>query len=318
MYIKKANFSPRSRKGSICISNDDEELARKKTPMQDEITGTENTYVHRALAKLGALSADEDALVAYATNVFVPQAEPVSDDFLEKWQPVFQMAEQDGVAAALNRYLVKPELTMHFNAPEALRLELYPSLAGNIPLITTEDTADFEVMVRHIVHKGEEVPHLKSMGASFAYGASNRFILLSNKPYSGVSAKRLGLGLSEEEWRAKSLVIRREHECAHYYTKRFFGSSQNNLHDELLADFCGLYAAFGEYKAAWFMTFLEAGRLRLYVRDLSETAAATIMQLARLAANWMEIWSQSEAFLRMTPQERIGFLCKKDLLSYTK
>ena len=80
---------------------------------------------------------------------------------------------------------------------------------------------------------------------------NNKFVILSNKPYSNVPAERLGL--EEEQWRNFSVIIRREHECTHYFTKRFLGSSRNNLHDELVADFTGIMCAVGEFNAFWLL-----------------------------------------------------------------
>lgn len=64
------------------------------------------------------------------------------------------------------------------------------------------------------------------------------------------------MGLHTEEWLKKSLIIRLEHECTHYMTRRLLGSMQNNLLDELLADYRGIVAAFGAYRAAGFLTFM--------------------------------------------------------------
>ena len=48
------------------------------------------------------------------------------------------------------------------------------------------------------------------------------------------------LGLARRPGARLSLVIRRDHECAHYLTRRLFGSMRNNLLDELIADYAGL------------------------------------------------------------------------------
>jgi hypothetical protein len=275
-----------------------------------------------ALRRLGAAPEDMEPLLAYTANAFSPCEDGNDDGFLERWRPVIEMAGTDGPAAAINRYLAKPTLTVAFASPETLRVEIYRSIGGDIPVITTESTADFENMVRRIVFKGKEVPHIETMGASFAFGAVNRFIILSNTPYSNVPAERMGLG--EAEWQEKSMRIRKHHECAHYFTKRFYGSSRNNLHDELIADFCGLYAAFGEYRAEWFLKFLglgpgaegTGGRFKVYVPDLSGAAEKVAAKLAAAAAEWVEEWSRGEAFAQMDERERIGFLCSKDLCAY--
>ena len=277
----------------------------------------------KALYSLGALDGDIEALLAYTQNVFSPRKSNGSEDgFLGKWEPVLKTARSEGAAATLNLHLVKEELQIMFESPETLYVGLFPSIGGILPVITTESAADFENMVRNIVYKGREVPGLSEMGAMFAFGKTNRFIILSDKPYSNVSAVRMGLG--DAPWRKKSLTIRKHHECAHYYTKRFMGSSRNNLHDELIADFCGLYAAFGKYRAEWFLKFLGLsedsdsvhGRLKVYTKDMSPTAADVIKRLAVLAANGVEEWTKTDEFSLMDGIGRIEVLCGKELLAY--
>jgi hypothetical protein len=105
--------------------------------------------------------------------------------------------------------------------------------------------------------------------------------------------------LDEAEWRQLSLVIRRDHECAHYLTRRLFGSMRNNLLDELMADYAGLAGATGRFQAGWFLRFLgledfphyRAGaRLDLYrgKPPLSDGAFRVLQRLIREAALSLE------------------------------
>jgi len=121
----------------------------------------------------------------------------------------------------------------------------------------------------------------------------DRFIILSDGPYSGVAA--VEMGLSESEWKAASLVIRREHECTHYTTRHVLHSMQNRLLDELIADYMGIIAVAGRFKADWFLRFLglenfpqyrQGGRLENYRGDppLSDGAFKLLQTLARQAA----------------------------------
>ncbi len=96
----------------------------------------------------------------------------------------------------------------------------------------------------------EEFARLKPLRELY----QDRFILLSDGPYSAVPARDLGLG--EAAWREISLTLRRDHECAHYLTRRLFGAMRNNLLDELLADYAGMVAALGRFRADWFLHFL--------------------------------------------------------------
>lgn len=202
--------------------------------------------------------------------------------------------------------------------PEAVELALYASPAGRIPLIIVRGRPEFVALVRALTHRNEPKPVPDSQGAIMIAGYNNwsrvrelrrrgeelrrelyqdRFILLSDGPYSAIPAA--DLGLPEKEWRELSLVLRRDHECAHYLTRRIFGSMRNNLHDELLADYAGITAAAGHYRAAWFLRFLgledfpayrAGGRLDLYRGDppLSDEAFRQLHGMIREVAETVE------------------------------
>ena len=176
------------------------------------------------------------------------------------------------------------------NHPESMKLFLHPTVAGRIPVIVISDRSDFVSLVQAISCRNEPKNVPPSMGACMVQGYNNwdrvhqakaewlrlypegdwtleffdfkekkelyrdRLILLSDGPYSNVSAA--SMGLDTEEWLKKSLIIRLEHECTHYMTRRLLGSMQNNLLDELLADYRGIVAAFGAYRAVLFLTFM--------------------------------------------------------------
>jgi hypothetical protein len=120
----------------------------------------------------------------------------------------------------------------------------------------------------------------------------DRFILLSDGPYSGVPAAAVGEG--EARWRELSLAIRREHECTHYFTRRLFGAMRNNLLDELIADYVGVASAAGSLRPDWLLRFLgleeaprfrSGGRLEIYRVNpphspLSDPAFAVLQRLA--------------------------------------
>jgi hypothetical protein len=273
------------------------------------------------LRKLGAADSGIDALLNYTANAFTKCA-PDDDDFIKKWEPIIECMNKDGAAAAVNRHLARQDLQIEFASPETVEMELFNSISGMIPVISVRNPVDFENVIKNIIHKGKEIPNIAEMGASFAFSKLNRFIVLSNKPYANVPAEYMGL--DETEWKAKSLIIRKHHECAHYFTKRFFSSSKNNLHDELIADFSGLYAAFGVYKAERFLKFMGiaddadgfSGRIQIYTRDLDKPAVKVIAKLAVIAAQKVEEWTKTTAFTEMDEAARIESLCAKDLLAY--
>jgi hypothetical protein len=187
-----------------------------------------------------------------------------------------------GAAEAAAEYLLKGREMFHFRDPDGVRMQIYPSAAGRVPVITFRDTEDFENLAVSAAYGGKRPENLSRMGAIFLYNKSDRFIMLSSKPYSNVPAEELGL--AEDDWAEKSMKIRLEHECTHYFTKQFFGSAANNLHDELIADFFGLENAFGFYKAEYFLRFLgltgkSGGRFQVYLESLPEEVREEIRPL---------------------------------------
>jgi hypothetical protein len=224
---------------------------------------------------------------------------------------------------------------LELERPEAIEIVIYPSPAGRIPLLICRRREEFTALLQALTRRNEPEPIPAAQGALMVSGYNNwsrvgelrrrwealdpearesatwaeelqrlqgrrelyqdRFILLSDGPYSAVPAADLGLG--EAEWREMSLAIRRDHECTHYFTRRLFVSMRNNALDELIADYAGLVGATGRFRAGWFLRFVgledfpryRAGaRLDLYrgKPPLSDGAFRVLQALvARAAAN---------------------------------
>jgi len=266
------------------------------------------------LYELGSDPKDMDNLLEYTSNVFFYNPTPNSEEFLLHWFPLLTMAQEKGAAVAINKYLVRSDLQIDFKVPKDVKVEIFDSFAGKIPIISATSDDDFESLVQNIVFKDKYYPHIKVQGAQFVHGRNSRFIILSHKPYSNTPTE--SMKLDDDIWKEKSYEIRKYHECTHLYTKQNFGSARNNLHDELIADFCGIWAAFSEYRADYFIKFLAQGRLKIYVEGLNASSVAVIEKLAHTAAVWIEKWSKSDSFTHLTELERIDFLCRKELLSY--
>jgi hypothetical protein len=228
--------------------------------------------------------------------------------------------------------------------PEKLQLMVHQSLAGAIPVLLTGNREDFVSLVQALTMHNEPKPVPASMGACMVAGFNNwdrirqyqkqweaqnpcncsevswadefqrllrqkelyqdRFIVLSDGPYSNISAS--DMGLSESEWRRLSLTIRLEHECTHYFTRRLFSSMRNNLLDELIADYRGIVAATGHYRAEWFLRFLglesfpvfrEGGRLQNYRGQppLSDGAFQILQALVKIAVENLESFDAARA-----------------------
>lgn len=191
--------------------------------------------------------------------------------------------------------------------PDSLELDIYQTLGGKIPILFTPNNYDFEKLVQALVYRNEPIEIPNSMGACIVKGYNNwdrvrrlrekwtkenkdgfwqeefkkiipikdlyqdKFIILSDKFYSGITPNQVGM--NEEEWKKVSHFIRREHECTHYLTQRLYGSMQNKVQDEIIADFFGILEAMGEYKPLWALMFLglenapkyrQGGRLENY------------------------------------------------------
>lgn len=221
-------------------------------------------------------------------------------------------------------------------SPGELKLVIHQTPAGEIPVLIPGTRGDFIRLVQSLTERNEPVLVPDSMGACIVTGFNNwdrirayrkeweagqkghtdtawneefrslipkkelyqdRFMVLSDHPYSNVPAEKLGLG--EQEWKKLSLLIRLEHESTHYFTKRVFQSMHNLFHDELIADFMGIRAAAGSYRADWFLNFMgleqptgycEGGRLQNYRGNppLSDGAFGVLCDLARSATANLE------------------------------
>jgi hypothetical protein len=222
---------------------------------------------------------------------------------------------------------------LELRSPQLLELFIHESWAGPIPVIFAGDRSDFELLVQALLRRNEPVPIPAAMGASMVAGFNNwdrirsyrnqwesehgaegwdqewqrlipqkmlyqdRLMILSDSPYSNVAGSELGM--AEDVWRRQSRQIRLEHESIHYWTKRRLGAMQNKVLDELLADYWGLVATTGEYRADWFLRFLgleawplyrSSGRLGNYRGnpELSGGAWKVLQSLVVMAAQNLE------------------------------
>ena len=216
---------------------------------------------------------------------------------------------------------------------DGVQITLHATAAGAIPVITCRARKDFETLVIACTRRNEPTVIPPTMGACVVAGFNNwsrieeawriaqhddpalergsflaqmlphkaryqdRFIILSMGPYSSVPAERLGL--EDADWLQRSLTIRRTHEATHYFTKRVFGSMQNSLFDEILADYAGIVDANGAFSAQWFCQFMgvdvttgtfTGGRLSNYrgAPPLSDAAFAVLARAVVDAAHALE------------------------------
>jgi hypothetical protein len=238
-----------------------------------------------------------------------------------------------------------------------LQLKIHAGVAGDVPVLIAATRADFCTLVQALTKRNEPVSIPDSMGACLVAGYNNwdriracrrqwlagdpartdtgwpqrfrellphkrlyqdRFIILSRGPYSHIEAAELGL--DADEWLSLSLKIRLEHECAHLLTKRLFGIIRQHLHDELLADYAGIVAALGYFRADWFLHFMglenhpgyrPGGRLENYL-ERSWQQEATLSQITEIlaaAAHNLERFDRDWAGQERDWQSQAAILC---------
>lgn len=213
--------------------------------------------------------------------------------------------------------------------PAGLQLRLHPTPGGVVPVLVPCGRADFESLVRALTARNEPVDVPPSMGAATVVGYNNwgrvrerrsrwlrdnpggdwaaefqrmlahkelyqdRFLIISDGVYSAVPAA--AFELDDESWRRTSITIRTAHEGTHYTMQRLLGTTRNRMHDELIADYAGIVAAIGRYRAEWFLRFVgledlpryrEGGRLQNYrgAPPLSDEAFVVLQRVVAAAA----------------------------------
>lgn len=229
---------------------------------------------------------------------------------------------------------------LRLHRPEDLRITLHQTPAGRLPVLTIPHKPDFVLLTQAFTGWNEPIPVPAALGATMVSGYPNadrmrrlkaswlvshpdateldwriafqsfrsqkgkyldRFMLASTAPYSGVPGARLGLDANT--WKRLSLAIRIEHEAVHYFTCRVFGSMQNRLLDELIADYAGLVYGTGRYRADWalrflgleaFPTYRRGARLEYYRGDppLGAGAFRVLQCLVKRAAHNLEAYNR--------------------------
>ncbi len=248
--------------------------------------------------------------------------------------------------------------SLQLKEPEKLELIIHESLAGSIPVIIVNNRADFVSLVQAITMRNQPKDVPASMGACMVGGYNNwdrirqyrqqwqnnhpdsteadwngefkrlipqkelyqdRFIILSKGNYSNVSATHVEL--TENKWHYISLIIRLEHECTHYFTKRIFGSMHNNLLDEFIADYRGIVSAVGCYRDDWFLRFMglecfpnyrKGARLENYRGNLSDNSFKILQSLVVDAAKNLKYF-ENKHNQKIKPDMMLIALCNMTL-----
>ncbi|MEX0274167.1 MAG: hypothetical protein AB3N16_07315 [Flavobacteriaceae bacterium] len=240
----------------------------------------------------------------------------------------------------------------------SMELLIHDSIAGQIPVLKVGNETDFKTFIRCFSYRNEPVLIPNSMGAALIKGINNwdrikryretwmvqnkggdwkgeflknvlpnrhlyqdQLIILSQKPYSGVPAKHLGLG--EKEWLEKSTTIRLQHEVAHLFTLRHYGHMKINVHDELIADYLGITSVLGKFDPKWFLFFMglenhphyrNGGRLENYLGKLDPLPKKDFLKIMSVivkASENVENWDTAlgSPINKLETRARIKTLC---------
>lgn len=130
----------------------------------------------------------------------------------------------------------------------------------------------------------------------------DQIILLSSGWYSGLSPEMVGL--SNEEWLEKSIIIRMYHEISHFVCRSRYPKCIDSLRDEVFADMIGMIAAFGYYDSEMAKQFLgissdptipEDARIRYYLKDQNVCAARehAVYWISWLAGRTQEVQKEN-------------------------
>lgn len=271
---------------------------------------------------------------------------PIGEDIHSS--PGYRKMLAEGIDDPNNAIPENSLLATHF---DTLTWELYQTVAGKIPVLYCRDRKDFEALLQAITAQNRPEPIPIAKGAQYFAGYINRervnrykkvflennpeffwpaefetfsknkdlycdkFIILSNSPYSNVSAELMGL--EEAEWLEKSLILRREHECMHYIARRKLIDVKNNALDEIVADTAGMMTALHDFKSSWLLLFLgfdidsklrKEGRLNLYRATLSDEDFSRLTDMTRQAAVALEKLIQKMNCLSFDAHQRTDFL----------
>lgn len=117
---------------------------------------------------------------------------------------------------------------------------------------------------------------------------TDSLILLSTGYYSNIQPDEIGL--SPEDWKTKSLEIRKHHELTHFIYRKSYPGDIDVIRDEVLADYIGIKQAFGTYIREYAELFLgiKGGEVRRGARILHYVSEDELIAAIRKACFWME------------------------------
>lgn len=245
-----------------------------------------------------------------------------TEAFVTDWQtkanlPVVELLE---AAFSIKSYFFPWE------RPEQISLSFTQTLGGVLPVLRTESHNDF-CLLNGLCNgslKPEKYPptvNAVAMRPRAKALAGHRLLVLNKAPYSNISANQLSL--ETEEWLKRSDKLRLRHECAHYECLRLWGSMQQHVLDELVADSLGQLAAFGNFSAARQRLFFGlhkdtsicTGRLSFYCAKLNEDDKKLLYNIVNKALDKLETILNEQQHEGASEYELLRKLCSINLQS---
>ena len=223
-------------------------------------------------------------------------------------------------AVVLRGEAVEEKGLTHFKMNDRDSLVSEETPAGSVQVVTLHERADFVLFLQIMAHRCTATVIPDTQGAMFLDGVidwpkirahkeaffaseaeqgrlfpdwpaefkrftadkanyTDELIVLSEGPYSGIGAERVGM--TEEDWLHRSLIIRKYHECTHFVCRKKHPEWIDAVWDELVADAVGVYVAFGRLVPELVELFLGfdakhyvGGRLANYVDEPDDAEKA--------------------------------------------
>lgn len=217
------------------------------------------------------------------------------------------------------------------------RLECIDTPAGIAEILSLTEREDFVHAMRALAYRCEPVeipesngataisglinweklrPHLATDFDEFISDKSNyldKLIILSSGYYSALKPE--DAGIPADEWKEKSIEIRKYHELTHFISGKLYPENKEAIRDEVTADSIGVIAAFGNLNAELVKKFLgtegeayrEGGRLQNYCENPAEQMPFVNAYIEQLEAEYKNFKGETQFdFLKYIEEEKIG------------
>ena len=198
-------------------------------------------------------------------------------------EPEFHFSEKDELSCVSTpmgevKVLTLADREDFVHAYRALACRCEPEeIPDSVGAVTVQGLINWEKIRSHeaayLASGGEDWDEEFERFTSVKSNYRDMIILLSSGNYSDIPAA--WVGISEQDWKEKSLTIRKYHELTHFICRTKYPDDIVAIRDEVIADMIGLIKAFGDYDPKLARTFLgiegesfrPGGRLEHYAKD---------------------------------------------------